>query len=279
MIFPLLWTLKRPGWMIPVFFLLPAQLSVSGQHDWHESGSAALGGAFVTREGYSCAGWNQACLGAIEQHSLSLQHSRPYLLKELGQSSLSGQFTTGNGALGLYLSSHGIKGLRQSSFWLSYGMKLHPNVAAGMGIHLWNSSMAEHLFHASGISFAMGIRARINPQWVLGAHIKHPASWNSRAPAYTHTSMSLATGFSYTFLKSAIIYSEIHIIPPRGISLVEAIEWPLGKGFIMSAGFSSKPISLCWGISLSHSHWRLQFSFQYRSHSGTVPLSTLSHVW
>ena len=279
MISPSDWMLKRPGLLIPVFFLLAVQTYVSGQFALPETSTAALGGAFVTRAGFSCAGLNQAGLGARERNSLTLQHCRPYLLRELGQSSLSGQFLTGNGSLGMVLSTQGIKGLRQSSLWLSYGLSLHPDIAAGMGIHLWNTSMAEQVLYATGISFALGIRARIHQQWMVGAHVLHPLSWSSLALPSASPGMTIASGFSFTFLKSATIYSEVHIKPGIGIILVEAIEWQLNKRISLSTGFSDKPFTFSWGISLIHPQWIIQFAFQYRTNSGTVPLASLSHAW
>ena len=279
MISPPLWKLKRPGLLIPVFFLFHIPASVSAQHTWPETSSAALGGAYVTRAGYSCAGLNQAGLAAGEQHTLSMQHSRPYLLRELGQSSLSGQFHTGNGAMGMLLSTRGIKGLRQSSLWFSYGLKLNPDVSAGMGIHLWNTSLAEQILYASGLSFALGIRVRIHQQWMVGAHVRHPFSWSSLTLPSASPGMSIAAGFSFTFLKSATIYSEVHIKPGIGIVLVEGIEWQLNKGISLSVGFSDKPFTFSWGISLLHPRWNIQFAFQYRSNSGTVPFASLSHAW
>jgi hypothetical protein len=274
-----MWILKRPGLLIPVFFLLAIQALVSGQIVMPDASTAALGGAFVTRAGFSCAGLNQAGLGAREQNSLTLQHSRPYLLRELGQSSLSGQFLSGTGSLGIVLSTQGIKGLRQSSLWLSYGLKLHPDVSTGMGIHFWNSSLAEQAFHAPGISFALGIRVRIQQQWIVGAHVLHPASWRSLSLPSTSPGMTIAAGFSYTFLKTATIYSEVHIKPRSGIILVEGLEWQLNKKISIRTGFADKPLTFSWGISLLHSKWNIQFAFQYRAKSGTVPLSSLSHDW
>jgi hypothetical protein len=278
MISPLLWILKRPGLLIPVFFLCHIHPCVSAQDTWPEASSAALGGAYATKAGFSSAGLNQAGLGVAEQHSLTLHHSRPYLLLELGQSSLSGQFITGHGALGVAVSTQGIKGLRQSSFWLSYGLKLHPDLAAGMGIHLWNSSIEGELLYAGGISFALGIRARINEQWVAGAHVQHPASWSS-LPFPASSPMTIAAGFSYTFLRAATLYSEIHVKSRYGIILVEGIECILSKGVSMSIGFSDKPFTFSWGISILQSTWTLQFAFQYRTASGTVPYTSLAHAW
>jgi len=270
--------LKRPGLLIPVFFLFSIHPSVFGQDTWPEASSAALGGAYVCRAAYSSAGMNQAGLGVAEQHSLTLHHSRPYLLRELGQSSLAGQFITGNGALGIALSTQGIKGLRQSSFWLSYGLKLHPNIAAGIGIHLWNTSIEEQLMYAGGISFALGIQTRINERMIVGAHVQHPASWNSLTLLFSYPRMTIAAGISYTFLSAVTLYSEIHVKAQYGIILVEGVEWFLNERVSMSAGFSDKPFTFSWGISLLHSRWSLQFAFQYRTASGTVPYTSLTHA-
>jgi len=279
MICPRRWMLKRPGWMIPVFFLLSAHAPLSSQDLWQEASTAALGGAFVSRAGDACAGLNQAGLGWREQHSLGLHHSRPYLLRELGQSSLSGQFLTGGGALGVLLSTRGISGLRQSSFWISYGMKLNQDITAGMGIHLWNSSLPDQVFYASGMGLALGIQARIQPHWTLGAHVLHPASWSALSLPGALPGMVLSAGVSFTFLESATLYSEIRAFHRLGIILVEGLEWHLNARALMRMGFSNKPTTFSWGISLHLRPWNIQFAFQYQSHSGMIPHTSLGHAW
>ena len=279
MIYPRRWMLKRPGRMIPVFFLLSFQASLCSQIIWQEASTAALGGAFVTRAGEACAGLNQAGLGWRDQHSVSLHHSRPYLLREIGQSSLSGQFLTGAGALGVLLITQGIRGLRQSSCWLSYGMKLSPDISAGVGIHLWNSSLPDQVFYASGMGLALGIQARIQSQWTLGAHVLHPASWNSLSLPNALPGMVLSAGVSCTFLESATLFSEIRAFHRLGIILVEGLEWDLNARASMRMGFSNKPSTFSWGISVLLDPWNIQFAFQYRSHSGMIPHTSLSHAW
>lgn len=265
--------------MIPVFFLLLSFQEAPAQSAWAESSTMALGGAYLCRAGYSSAALNQACLGTSEQYSLSLQHGRPYLLMELGESGLSVQFPLHKGAFGIALFSRGIKGFAQSSLWLAYGMKLHPEVEAGMGIHFWNSSLAEQWLYAYGLSFALGIRVRIHPQVVLGAHARHPASWSSLSIPGPSPDMRLAAGIAYTFLTSASIYSEIHVDGAQGIILVEAAEWSLRPSVRMSTGFCSRPLSLSWGLAFLQEHWKFQFAFQYRFRSGTVPSTSLTYVW
>ncbi len=276
---PLWWMFKRPGLMIPVFFLLGFQAITTAQDFWPEASTASLGGSFVTRSGYSCAGLNQAGLGAIEQHSVTLQHSRPYLLRELDESSLSGQFHTGSGALGMVFSSRGIKGLRQSSLWFSYGMKLHPDATAGIGIHLWNTGVAEQLFYAYGMDLALGVRISILEQWMAGAHVHYPVFWSLPTLAYGQPGSRIASGLSYTFLKVGTLYAEIHIHAEHRIALMAGLEWTLNQSLCLRVGFADNPFTLSWGMAWIHPRWSVQFAFQYRMSSGSIPLASLSHAW
>ena len=279
MISPPGWMLKRPGILIPVFFLSLLHANVASQVQWPGTASAALGGSFVCLQGYMCTSQNQAGLGFIEQSSVSLQHGRPYLLKELGISSFSGQFSTGKGALGIALSTQGLSGFRQSSLWLSYGLRLNPDISAGMGIHLWNSSIREQLIYAPGISFALGLQVRIQEQWILGARLFHPTAWSSQSKQSKEQHMAIEAGFSYSFFRVARLYSELHIKPGASLILCNGIEWSLNQHTHLRTGICSQPFTFSWGIALRFTKWVAEFSFQYRTDTGLSPLTSLTHAW
>lgn len=271
--------LKRPGILIPVFFLCLAHTTITGQAQWPEAASASLGGCYVTLQGYFSASLNQAGLGFIEQSSVTIQHCRPYLLKELGQSSISGQFKTGSGALGMVLAYQGLSGFRQTSLWLSYGMKLHPRISAGVGIHFWNSSIAEQFIYAPGISFALGLQVRINDQWMLGGGLFHPTGWSTLPVVFSQKQMLLVAGCSYSFLKAGLFYSELHINPEEGLILCNGLEWILNQHTRLRTGVKSRPFTFSWGVSLNFTRLVMEFSFQYRPHSGLSPLTSLTYGW
>jgi hypothetical protein len=271
--------LKRPGILIPVFFLSLFPVQVTCQWPWPETGSAALGGCSMTGHGYSCAGQNQAGLGFIEHSSFTFQHCRPYLLREIGISTLSAQFKTGKGALGISMASRGIKGFRQTSMWLSYGMKLNPDISTGVGIHLWNSALQEQFIYAPGISFALGLQIRINDHWRMGGGLYHPDGWSGRSALSVQQSMAIETGFSYAFLDSGHLYSEIHIQPGNGLISCIGLDWTVNQRTIFRVGVSSKPFTFSWGISQVLRGWVLEFSFQCRIDSGVAPFTSITHAW
>ena len=272
-------TLKRPGILIPVFFLSLIHTCLTGQVSWEGTSSAALGSTSVCSQGYWCANQSQAGLGFIKQSSISIQHCRPYLLKELGISAFSGQFTTGSGALGISLSTRGLTGFRQSSMWLSYGLKLLPHISAGMGIHLWNSTMEENFIHAPGISFALGLQVRINEQWIIGARLLHPVAWSAHPGVPVNQLLRIECGASFSFFNTARIYSEVHIKPEEGIALCSGLEWILKPQINLRTGFCSGPYTFCWGLSFKFTKWILEFSFRYRTNSGLSPLTSITHEW
>ena len=272
-------TVKRPGILIPVFFLSLFQATVTCQVHWEGTASAAMGGSSVCNHGYWCTNQNQAGLGRIEHSSVSLQHCRPYLLKELGCSAFSSQFHVGTGALGIALATQGLKGLRQSSLWLSCGLQLHSEITAGIGIHLWNTGIAEQFIHGPGISFALGLQVRISEQWEMGLRLLHPAEWTSHPATPTNHEMSIETGFSYLFFKTSHLYAEVHIKPETGIILCSGMEWKLNSRINLRTGCCSRPFTFSWGISLKFTRWVTEFSFQYRTDSGISPQSALTHEW
>jgi hypothetical protein len=279
MISPPGWIVRRPGLLIPVFFLALAHATVSCQEQWPEASSAALGSCQVTMQGFSCTNLNQAGLGFIEQSSISIQHSMPFLIKELGLSSITGQFKTGSGAVGIALASRGIRGFRQTSMWLSYGMRLHSHISAGVGIHFWNSTIAEQALFAPGVSVALGLQLRINDQWTLGGSLFHPAGWSAIPMENVQIRSTISAGFTYSFLGAGRFFSEIHIHSLNGISLRNGLEWILKQHTCLRTGVYFRPFTFSGGTSLKFTKWVLEFSFQYRPESGMSPLTALTYAW
>lgn len=271
--------LKGPGKYIPVFFLCLLQTNLSGQVQWPGVASGAMGGSFVCLEGPMCSGQNQAGLGFTECSSISLQHGRPFLLKELGITSISGQFRGGKGALGISFFTLGFNGLRQSSLWLARGQKLHPHISAGVGIHFWTSSIREQAFYAPGISFALGLQIRIGEQWRLGAHLSHPAAWSQLPESSAKGSMTIESGCSYSFFDVGRLFAEVHVMPGTPIIFCGGAQWMLNRRIVFRTGLSSGPYTFSWGISFRLKNCISEFAFRYRSDAGLTPLSALSYEW
>jgi hypothetical protein len=277
MVFPLLWMIKGPGFLLPVFFLSLFLGRLNGQIAGQEASVSALGGAFVSRSGYSCAIQNQAGLAWVDDHSVSLNHSRPYL--ELGISSIGLQVNTEKGALGTFFSSYGIPGLRQSSFWVSYGMTLTSVLSVGLGMHFWTYSLPEKMIHHPGISLALGLQARINDQWILGVHVLHPRVWENTVNDLSSLAMTISVGCSYSFFKTATVYSELHMAPGKRIQWASGIQWTIRRAIGFMLGIHNQPFTWSAGLTLVHKRCEMQIAFQYVTDTGTIPSTSIHYAW
>jgi len=279
MIYPQQWTNRRPGILIPVFFLCLFPSKLSGQPTWQESAVAGLGGAYVARPGYFTARHNQAGLGWIEQHSVSLLHSKPFIIKDLGVSALSAQLKVAEGVFGATIASFGLTGLRHTSSWISYGMKLNPAISAGIGFHFWTWSIPEKRLHHPGISFALGIQTRINQRWILGAHVYHPHSWTGGNTNVTGQPMVISAGISCALFQKGLCYLEFHMKPRGRIEVSSGMEWIFNDRLGLLLGMHNGPFTLSAGVSTNQNKWILHVAFQYLTDSGTIPQASLHHAW
>ena len=158
-------------------------------------------------------------------------------------------------------------------------MKLHSGVSAGLGIHLWTWSIPEKILHQPGVSFALGIQARINKQWMIGAHVLHPASWSASNTETQKQAMLISVGISYIFFHTATCYSEIHVRSEGHIQLSNGIEWSLNKSTMLMIGMHNGPFTCTAGISVHQSRWILHLAFQCVRDTGTIPYTSLHYAW
>jgi hypothetical protein len=269
------WFMSRPGLLIPVFFLSLSQ--VHGQLEWNESRVTALGECYTSSQGLSGANSNQAGLAWQEQSTMSVHHSRPFLLEELGISSLSLQLHTGSGGVSASLATAGLPGLRQTSSWICYGLPLHSGISAGVGIHLWNTHIAGASLSHFGASCSLGILFRVNESLWLGAHVMHPFSTALRQPG-NPTVMKVSTGFSYSFFNTAIYHSDLHVCPGGSIQWCHGIEMILQGSLRILLGMHNAPYTLSGGISCQFNNLMVCIAYSYCFDTGSTPSASLSYV-
>ena len=277
MINPRKWFIRRPGFLIPVFFL--SCCSLAGQGYRLDAESAALGSCFVTLSGASSAGLNQAGLGRKSKSSCTLHHIRPFIITDLYIASLSVQVALKKGGPGLTLSTMGITGMRQTSAWFSYGMMLHPSLSAGVGILLGGTTISKEAFWGISAGFAMGLQFRVNNELCLGAHITNPASWPGSSLSIRQKSLMITTGLSYLFYKTARYFTEFHVRADRPVQWCNGLEIKIKDTLLLLMGLKNQPWTLSSGFTLIYKKWGLSLSFSYCMDNGSTPYSSLSYEW
>jgi len=274
---PCWWKMKRPGVLIPVFFL--SCMSAGGQFHAGEAIVAATGNSYAARIGLSATSMNQAGLGWVRRTSVSLHHQMPFVTTEVSVSSLAVQFPASRGAFGVSFSGYGIRGLRYSTTWISYGTELHPDVSAGAGIHFRAASIPGEVFYRLGTGCALGIQIRIGDEMMAGAHVMLPVCWSSRSGKRGTGDMTIATGISRTFFQSATLHAEVHIRPGETIRAGVGLEAMIAECVRLCTGFRHSPLTMACGVEVLLRSWSIQIAGEYLLDTGYTPHATLAYTF
>lgn len=277
MILPRKWLIGRPGFLIPVFFLSWCQ--AGAQLYQYEARTLALGQCYVSSAGLASAALNQAGLGRMAESSSSLHHFRPFITPQLDMISLSVQASLNRGGPGFALTSMGIAGMRQSSAWISYGLKLHPRLCAGVGLHFQFTSIpGEALFHPA-LGFALGLQFLVSEELILGAHINQASAWSETMPGSSKEPLMICTGLSYAFFKTATFYTEFHITARAPVQWCNGIAIDITDYLQIFLGMNNRPWSLSSGLSLKYRSWGITLAAVCNMDTGISPSTSLSHAW
>lgn len=269
--------IKRPGIWIPVFFL--CFVPGAGQSPWKGLPFPAHGGSLAASGGYGSVVQNQAGLGWAMDHSLTILHTRPYLLRELGISSICGQFQTGRGGVGVSFSTLGIPGFRYSEGWVSCGLQIHEVLCAGLGIHFWNTGTAERILHHPGISFALGVQAHASDRLALGAHVFHPAGWPP-GPSQTGTGeMMVTAGGAWTLYGDISLYGDLQFTPDGLPVLHHGVALEMDGRILIFNSYIYRPFSISGGIRFILGPLTIHAAFSYRLDAGSTPFSSITYAW
>ena len=277
MILPRKWLIRRPGLLIPVFFLSWCQ--AGAQLYQHNARTLALGQCYASSAGLASASLNQAGLGRLAESSSSLHHIRPFITPQLDIISLSVQASLNRGAPGMVLTSMGIPGMRQNSAWISYGLRLHPRLYAGLGLHFHFTSIPDEVLFHPALGFAIGLQFMLSEDLILGAHVNHPSAWSKDGPGSSKTLLMTCTGLSYTFFNTASFYTEFHISAGSPVQWCNGIAIDITESLQLFLGMNNRPWSLSAGLALEYRSWGITLAAVCSMDTGISPSTSLSHVW
>jgi hypothetical protein len=273
---PLKWKTRRPGLMIPVFFL--CLFPTDGQEPLAGVKAMALAGCFVSRTGNPGSMENQAGLADEPVTELSLLHRQPFLVRDLGISSLACCFPIPHGGMGMTVSTLGIHGMRYYSAWIGCGLRLGSNLSAGMGIHLLDFATAEYGHHP-GAGCSLGFQYRAGDRLLVGGHICNPVSAAPGIDSRNSLPMILSTGIAYTFFKTATWYTELQASPHGPVAWANGIEAVVPPSVILMAGIRTQPLTLSAGVSLPWNRWKFTSAVAWCFDTGITPGFALGYRW
>jgi len=253
------WPFKRPGSLIPVFFLCFFQM-INGQLTAPGVESEGLAGCSTMLKGSASIAGNQAGLGWNNEKSLLAEYTMPLMMKEMGIAGLSLSLPLYHGNAGVKMISGGIPGYRDQSLWLSYGLRTGENFTLGAGLFYNLISIRSKLNHQFRVSFAGGVQVKITEDLLLAGHILYPFQYNSSRSEHGGLKASISLGGYYAFYAANRLFAECRFTE-SGIPVLHAgIESTIGKVVKVRGGYKTKPASFSFGCGFRIHRIRILFA-------------------
>ncbi|MFC2129369.1 hypothetical protein ACFLQX_01170 [Bacteroidota bacterium] len=269
------WTLERLG-LIPVFFLsfFPGSYA---QEIIMDPVSIALGGCYTTSN-ISAGLFNEAALGIADKLTVHMSHARPFVIKELGITSISSKFHLFPGNMKIGMTHYGIPGYQQINTSLGYGMKLSEMIYAGIGFRYYNTSSLGEWTYLRAIGISGGVLVTPGEKTLLAAHIINPITINNY-PDYGKIFPSLLSiGIRQEIYESTAVYSEVMYSSLSKLQLKIAAEYLCFQDVIIRAGYHSNPSSLSFGSGINFPRFTMDIAFSYSMRIGVIPALAISYT-
>jgi hypothetical protein len=267
----------RPEFIIPVFFLSffnagTGQPLLPGAH------SLALGsiGSVGNRATHGLQ--NPALLGQAQQRSFTAGHARPFVIKELGISSLETVITTHPGALQFRVHTYGLKGYRIFSSELAFGMPLSERITAGVSFNYCNTVTSEQWNYLWSIAPAAGIHYTISPVTAIAILLNSPVSRGNYHGYGPLLPSALSIGLSHEIYQYTTLLAEVTCLTPGLLRVKAGLEYRLNQSVVLLTGYHSEPHSLSFGSALELGTLQIDLAFSWSALPGVTPAITLSYI-
>jgi hypothetical protein len=267
----------RPEFIIPVFFLSFFQAG-TGQSFLPGARSLALGSISSVGTSATNGLQNPALLGQAQNRSFTAGHARPFVIKELGISSLETIFTAHPGAFQFRVHAYGLKGYRIFSSELAFGMPLSERITAGVSFNYCNTVTSEQWNYLWSIAPGAGIHYTISPVTAVAILLNSPVSRGNYHGYGPLLPSALSIGLSHEIYQHTTLLAEITYLTPELLRVKTGIEYRLNRSVVLLTGYHSEPHSLSFGSALELGMLHIDLAFCWMAIPGVTPAITLSYI-
>ena len=217
-------------------------------------------------------------MGQVRSEAYHVSHLRPFVIKEIGISSLGAQFPLFPGSMRAELQHHGIPGYQQISSSLGYGMRLSENIFAGLGFRFYNTISLGEWSYLRALGFSGGMLIKAGESTWLGAHIINPVTINNY-PDYGAIFPSIITlGVRSEIYAASHVLGEISYHSRSGLVSKIAAEYHCSELVILRAGYHSNPTTFSFGTGIISSPLKLNIAFSYSVRNGVIPALSITYL-
>ena len=212
--------------------------------------SAAMGGSQTAVVNEWATHSNPGLLPLIEKPTFAIGTENRFLLSALGSYGLTAVVPLKTGAVGMAITTFGYSQFQRSRLGLSYGLKLSEAISAGVNIHYDRLVIGQNYGSAGALSATMGLTARVNEDFQLGAFVFNPfrVQFSEFVDEYIPTVLGI--GGAYSFSKKVVFAADIEKDINNKPGLKLGIEYKPDEVFFIRAGFRTQPQSYTFGFGV-----------------------------
>lgn len=267
----------RPGIFIPVFFLSFFH-NIAGQPFFPGARSMSLGKIRSVSTSPERNPQNPALPGYTKNNSFTAGHARPFVIQELGITSLEGIIKVEPGAFQFRTGSFGLKGYRIFSSELGFGMPLSEKISAGVSFHYSNIFTSESWNYLWSLSPGAGIHYQISSATSLALLLNNPFSPGNHARHGPLLPSALSIGVSHEIYLHTTLLAEITHTTPGLLQIKTGLEYRLGGSILLRTGYHSEPHTLSFGTGLKLGNLLIDLAFCWSATPGFTPAITLTYL-
>jgi hypothetical protein len=266
-----------PGIIIPVFFLSFFH-NLAGQSLFPGAQSLSLGKILSVSTYPQCAPQTPALLGYTETNAFTAGHTRPFVIRELGISSLEAIIKASPGAFQLKTGSFGLKGFRIFSSELGFGMPLSEKISAGISFRYSNIFTSENWNYLWSLSPGAAIHYRVSPTTSMALLLNNPFSPGNYSRYGPILPSSLSISVSHEVYLHTTLLAEVTHTNPGLLQLKTGLEYRLSGSILLRTGYHSEPHTLSFGTGLELGNLLLDLAFCWSATPGFTPAITLTYL-
>lgn len=260
-------------------WLLIATETLKAGHDILPGGgkSTAMSGASVTNRDLWSAFNNQAGLADVRHISAGLIYENKFLLKELGTKAGAFAIPVNKGTFALSFYKYGFNLYNENKVGLAYAMPLSERFKAAVQLDYMLTQLAENYGKKGLFTFELGLLAKINDKWYMGAQVYNPmrvkliSDVEERIPSY------IRFGTNYMFNDNVNLVVEAEKDMQNKPVVRAGVDYQLVKNVYVRAGVGSNPGIFSFGFGIDMKIFKVDFGTSKHSTLGYSPAVSLMY--
>jgi hypothetical protein len=270
------WASQRPGNILPVFFL-SLFFSSAAQGILPDAYSIARGEVCAVRPegGYSL--YNPALLPENRSVAFLAGHARPFAIREIGVTSVSGLLPVYPGSLRLMISGYGISGYNDLSMELGYGLQLSEHLSAGISFQYYNTTTLGDWNYLWTVGWGAGLLYAPSNAPRIGIVLLNPFTAGNHSGYGPLFPTLIAAGLTHRIYESTHLLLECSYRINAPLQLKFGLEYGLNERISLVCGAHSAPATYAFGAGFIPGDVEIHFATAWSALPGIHP--SILFIW